>query len=112
MNVQDKELIEEKFSGLTTLMNAQFAAMNTTLEGINHRLDKLNGKVAEHEKLINQHLPHKINDCVQADTIIEIRDNMVSSHSVRRYLGQSIGGAAALFSIFFIIYKIFIEPIL
>ena len=112
MNVQDKELMEEKFQGLTTLMNAQFLNVNDTLKGINDHLVRLNGKVAEHEKTINTHLPHKINDCVQSETIKEIRDNMVSSHSVRRYLGQSIGGAAALFSIFFIIYKIFIEPIL
>jgi hypothetical protein len=112
MNVQDKELIEEKFSGLTTLMNAQFSAMSTTLDGINHRLDKLNGKVAEHEKIINRHLPHTMNDCTQVNTIKEIRDNMVSSQNVQKYLSRAIGGAAAVFSIIFIVYKMFVEPIL
>ena len=112
MNVQDKELINEKFTGLTTLMNAQFSAMNTTLEGINDHLVKLNGKVAEHEKIINTHLPHKINDCVQSETIQEIRDSMVSSNAIKKYLSFTIGGAAAVFSIIFIIYKMFVEPIL
>jgi hypothetical protein len=37
---------------------------------------------------------------------------MVSSHAVRKYLSLSIGGAAAVFSIIFIVYKMFVEPIL
>lgn len=48
MNMTDK-LIEEKFKGLTSLINAQF-------ESTHDRLDKINGSVAKHEKEIQEAL--------------------------------------------------------
>ena len=49
MTNEDRTLIEEKFRGLTTLLNAQFGA-------VNDRLDRLNSKVADHESKIGEAL--------------------------------------------------------
>ena len=48
-----------------------------SLNNIDSHLDKLNGKVASHEKTILENLPHGIQHCPQANVIQEIHDKMI-----------------------------------
>jgi len=48
-----------------------------SLNNIDGRLDKLNGKVSEHEKTILENLPHSIAHCNQSDSIKELHDAMI-----------------------------------
>lgn len=47
------------------------------LNNIDSHLDKLNGKVAAHEKTILENLPHGIQHCPQADIIGEMHDAII-----------------------------------
>ena len=49
MSAQEYNLLQEQLKGITTLLNAQFGA-------VNERLDKINGNVAHHETEINEAL--------------------------------------------------------
>ena len=106
MNAADRQLIEEMFKGQTHYLNAQFENVQDSFSAINARLDKLNGKVAEHEKIINQNVPHNISHCVQTKTIEEIRDNMITSKSLKRVSVTIIGSAASITAMVWIIIQI------
>ena len=55
MSKQEIELMDEKFKGLTTLMNAQFTNIHERLDEIKEQTLKTNGRVTELEKLSNLH---------------------------------------------------------
>lgn len=102
-------MLHDILAGWQATNVAQADITNSGLAKIDTHLAKLNGKVAEHEKIINIHLPHTINDCVQSKTITEIRDNMVSAKSMQKTIRNSITATGGVISILFIIYKVFIE---
>jgi len=56
MTDNDYNNIDKRFDGLTTLLNARFTDSENQIHGITTRLDKINGKVASHEKQINDAL--------------------------------------------------------
>ena len=105
-----REMLHDILSGWQAANTAQADITNAGLKKIDDHLTKLNGKVAEHEKIININLPHTINACAQRDTITEIRDNMVSGRSMRKTIITSISATGGVISILFIIYKVIIEP--
>ena len=106
-----KEMLHEVLQTYQVRNEAQHDMTNISLERIDKHLEKINGKVAEHEKVINIHLPHNTTHCPQKETIEHLRDNMISAKAIRRSIYAGIASAAALMSIFFIIYKVFIEKI-
>ena len=112
MNLQDKQLIEEMFRGQTRYLNAQFETIQDSFDKVTTRLDKLNGKVAEHEKVINQNIPHTVNHCAQTEVITELRDNMVTSRGIKKVMIASITGASAVAGIIWVIFQAFIKPLL
>jgi hypothetical protein len=105
-------MLHDILSGWQAANTAQADITNAGLAKIDEHLTKLNGKVAEHEKIININLPHTINACAQKDTITEIRDNMVSGKAMRKTIITSVTLTGGIFSTLFIIYKVFIEPYL
>ena len=69
-----------------------FASIDDNFHEVKGRLDKLNGSVARHEKVINEHLPHSIDHCPQVKAIEELQDNMITSKAVKKtlYIGFGI----------------------
>ncbi len=69
-----------------------FASIDDNFHEVKGRLDKLNGSVARHEKVINENLPHSINHCPQVKAIEELQDNMITSKAVKKtlYIGFGI----------------------
>ena len=112
MNAQDKQLIEEMFRGQTRYLNAQFETIQDSFDKVNNRLDRLNGKVAEHEKVINQNIPHTVNHCAQTGVITELRDNMVTTRGIRKVLITGLTSASAVAAIIWIVFQAFIKPLL
>jgi hypothetical protein len=78
-----------------------------SLEKIDKHLEKLNGKIAEHEKTLNQELPHTIANCPQQEQIQSLRDNLISAKAIKRAIYSSVIITGTLFTIIFIVYNIF-----
>jgi len=83
--------------------------INIALNNIDGHLDKLNSKVAEHEKTINVHLPHTIQHCPQAAIIKNLEQDMVTWQRLRGVLISSIGAFAGLLTVIWMAYKLFVE---
>jgi len=82
---------------------------NISLNNIDAHLDKLNSKVAEHEKVINVHLPHTIQHCAQSAIIDKLNQDMVTRHSLRNTIVTVIGSFAGLLTVAWFVYKLFID---
>jgi len=69
-----------------------FASIDDNFHEVKARLDKLNGSVAKHEKIINEHLPHSIDHCPQVKAIEGLQENMITSKAVKKtiYIGFGI----------------------
>jgi hypothetical protein len=69
-----------------------FASIDDNFVEIKGRLDKLNGSVARHEKVINENLPHSVAHCPQSGMIDELKKNMVTERAVKKtlYIGFTI----------------------
>jgi hypothetical protein len=76
--------LEEKFTGITKLVNAQFLTVHDRLEAIEVQTTKTNGTVQEHEKILRENLPHSVLNCPQADKIEEIEKVLVGEEAVQR----------------------------
>jgi len=84
-----------KIDGRDVLMNATLNNMDARLDRIDKHLEKLNGRVAEHEKVVNMIGEDRIKGCVQTKVIQEPRDNIISRRGIRNAIvaGISIGTA-------------------
>lgn len=102
-----REMIIDILGGYHAEMKAQGQLTNLSLNSIDHRLDKLNGAVARHEKTIAENLPHTTANCAQKTVIQEIHDNMISTTAVRKMLVVAIGATGTIASVLFILYQIF-----
>jgi len=69
-----------------------FASSDNNFHEVKGRLDKLNGSVARHEKVINENLPHSVAHCPQSGMIEELKKNMVTERAVKKtlYIGFAI----------------------
>jgi len=69
-----REMIQSTLSGWHEATVQREKLINISLNSIDAHLEKLNGKVSEHEKIINQNIPHTIALCPQAKTIEELKE--------------------------------------
>ena len=56
-----------------------------SLDRIDNHLEKLNGKVSEHEKTILQNLPHTADHCAKANVIDEMHDALIKNEGENTY---------------------------
>ena len=72
--------------------DTKFGNIDSKLTEFNEHFKRLNGTVAKHEKIINEHLPHNVAHCTQAENIKQLRDNMVTEKAVKKtlYIGFGI----------------------
>ena len=95
---------------------AQNCITNAALAGVNTRLDKINGSVAAHEKIINERAIvvkdfedfKKDFECVP-DKIRHLEDNQLSQSSIRKWVVTSIGLTATIVSIIFTVLNYFMK---
>ena len=99
----------KQIEGRDILMNATLNNMDGKLEKIDVHLGKLNGKVAEHEKIINTVGEERLKGCIQRAVIEELKNSMITAKAMRRYLLTTVTVAGTVMSILFIFYKVFFE---
>jgi hypothetical protein len=87
MEVQERSEVREMIHGILDGWHEASVAREkliyVSLNNIDSHLEKLNGKVAAHEKTILENLPHSINHCPQTKTIDEIKDAITGAKAVR-----------------------------
>ena len=89
-----REMIHGILSGWHAATTAQNDMTNQSLERIEKHLVKLNGSVAEHERVILENLPHSIDHCPQAPVIKEIRDAVLEDKGSEKNKEVTWGRAA------------------
>jgi dsDNA-specific endonuclease/ATPase MutS2 len=83
-----------------------FASIDDNFHEIKGRLDRLNGNVARHEKIINENLPHDVSMCTQSDAIKKLQDNMVTERAVKKTLYIGFGIICTLIGAIFAVVEI------
>ena len=84
-------------------------ATNISLNNIDSHLDKLNSKVAEHEKTINVNLPHTIQHCPNIELIKTLEQEQLTWKRLRSVVVTTISAVGGILASVWIIYKLFIE---
>jgi len=83
--------------------------INIALNNIDGHLDKLNSKVAEHEKIININLPHTVQHCPNVELIKTIEQEQLTWKRLRGVVVTTISAIGGILASIWIIYKLFIE---
>lgn len=118
-------LMNKQIESRDTLMNVTLNNMDGKLGKIDVHLEKLNGKVAEHEKILNSHslsdmdemmedhdkiisknIPHSILHCAQATTIKGLHDNMITNIEFKRRVIAILATIATLTTMIWISIQI------
>jgi len=103
MNVADEKKTRQIFTDLIAphlvTQASDIKQTNITLLKIEQHLEKINNKVADHRKIINENLPHTIVHCSQIETIGKIRDNMISRKAIVSAIIIAIPLTGAIFGI-------------
>ena len=97
----------KQIEGRDILMNATLNNIDGSVDKINTHLSNLNGKVAEHEKIVNTVGEERIKGCVQKGIIQEIRDNMVSRKAVYGAVFTGLGSLSVIIGIIYGVIRIF-----
>jgi len=89
--------------------DTKFGDIAGDLSEIKDRLRGMNNKIARHEKIINENLPHSIDHCPQVETIETLKENMVTTKSVKKTIYTSIIVLGVIISIIWGISEIFFK---
>jgi hypothetical protein len=73
----------DQFEILQKELERRDFVMQQSLNKIDEHLGRLNGKVAEHEKILNINIPHTIDRCPQNDTIMGLHDGMTKLLAIK-----------------------------
>ena len=104
-----RDMIHDILSGWEANTVAREEITNISLVKIDKHLEKINNKVAEHEKTINTNLPHNISHCSQTEIIKTLTDNMITSKTVKKTVYIGFGIIATLVTILWGISEIYFK---
>ncbi|HLO60964.1 MAG TPA: hypothetical protein VK179_19590 [Bacteroidales bacterium] len=110
-----KELIQDAMRAQNEKITGQFNVIDCKLDLITQRLDRLNGKVAEHEKIINErsvvvsdYICHA-KEAVETEKRIRVlEDQQLSNRTMKRLIVTSIGLTGSLIAIGFTLFQFFV----
>lgn len=107
MTKDERELIDEKFTGLTHLINARFETIEDRLERIEGQTTKTNGRVTslEHKELTH------IQNCPVSPKIEKINEELAEYKMLKKYPKIGIGIVAAAVLMFLITTLTSIEKV-
>ena len=100
-----REMIETTLGGWHSETVIREVTTNKALDKIEKHLGGINSKVQKHQTVLDQNLPHTVANCVQADTIQEIRDNMISRKAIITAVIIGIPLAAGIVELFNLLFK-------
>jgi len=104
--IQVREMLHDILAGYQAKNESAIDITNAQLKGINNRLDKLNGTVAENSKNIKDNLPRTTANCPQAENIEELKINMISGKVIKKAVITGITISGTLFIIGSILYNV------
>lgn len=76
-----REMIHDVLSGWQAATVAQNDITNTSLKEIKDHLKELNGKVAKHQQIITENLPHNVSHCTQSENIEALKKAVVAKQA-------------------------------
>ena len=101
-----KEYMHNCMAGYHAKVDAQNLVTNNTLKNIEDHLKSLNGKVAEHEKIIHEralvvkdfenHVENRKETCPLIPELRVLQDERLSTKSVKKMMGVMFTGGIAL----------------
>lgn len=110
-----RELIEDAMKIRDERNNGQFNVINTKLDGITQRLDKLNGTVAKHEKIINERaivVADYMDHAKEAESIEKrirmLEDQQLSNKTIKKWIVTTVGVTGSLIAIGFTLFQFFV----
>lgn len=101
MNEKDlKEFLEIKLQAHYAKLEANQTIIESKLDGINTHLEKLNSKVATHEKRLNDDVINRIETCPHTTTVKELDKNNVEIKAIKKFLYSALVVISIIFGIF------------
>lgn len=107
-----KDMIHDILSGWHSETVAREEVTNMNLDSIKEHLKKINGKVSEHEKIINVNLPHNIALCPQRKIIMDLDMWRNSSMEVEKSNNKSWMRAIELIGVIIALATIIVTYVL
>ena len=104
-----RTMLHEVIDPWQSIVDRNDRETNITLNNIDSHLDKLNSKVAEHEKTINVNLPHTIQHCPQNALVQKLENDRLTRQSLKNIVVTVIGSFAGLLTVAWFVYKLFID---
>ena len=108
-----REMLHDILSGhqaktdiIVTNATSAIIVTNATLKAIDEHIKEINGRVGAHDVIIARNLPHSLANCIQSETIREIRENMISAVAVRKAIYKGIALAGTIIGGLFAAYEI------
>ena len=95
-NEEIKEFIQNTMTGVNARIESKYEIIDLKLDGINEHLKTLNGKVAKHEKIINEAILEREKNRVEQKNFFENRENSCPINKEVQDLKQQTITAKAL----------------
>jgi hypothetical protein len=110
-----RELIEDAMRVRDERTTGQFNVIDCKLDLIGQRLDKLNGTVAKHEKIINEravivadYMDHIKESANTEKRIRTLEDQQLSNSSIKKWIVTTVGVTGALIGIVYTLLQFFV----
>jgi hypothetical protein len=99
--IELRDVIEDAMKVRDERVNGQFNVINTKLDGITQRLDKVNGTIAKHDQIINDraivvadYLEHARDQAITTEKFKErlrvLEDTQLSQRSIKKWIVGTI----------------------
>jgi hypothetical protein len=109
-----RTLIEDAVKFRDERANGQFKVIDTKLDGINHRLDKINGSVQKHEQIINDraiivadYMDHVNESKDITKRIRALEDSQLSHVAIKKWIIGTIGITGGIIAILYTLIQVF-----
>jgi hypothetical protein len=113
-----RELIEDAMKIRDERVHGEFNVINTKLDGITQRLEKVNGTIAKHEKIINEraiivadYLNHAKEQAIETEEITKrvrtLEDTQLSNNAIKKWVVGVVSITGGIIVILFTIYQFF-----
>jgi hypothetical protein len=109
-----RTLIEDAMRFRDEKTNGQFKVIDTKLDGITQRLDKINGTVARHEKSLNDEaiiIANYLEHAKEAEEIEKrlriVEDTQLTQKSIKKWIVGTIGVTGTILAIIIAALQIF-----
>jgi hypothetical protein len=113
-----RELIEDAMKIRDERVHGEYNVIETKLDGISQRLDKVNGTIAKHEKIINEraivvadYLNHAKEQATESEEITKrirtLEDNQLSNNAIKKWIIGAVSVTGGVIVILFTLYQLF-----